>query len=104
MATDLFGQPIRLRYFECRLFGDGCANATTLTVRFGISRQQASADINEYQRIAGAALRYCASAKTYILDRRHKPKLVSEKNMQPYTTCVELLQILTDEKRPKNRH
>lgn len=102
MATDLFGRPVRLCYFEAILFTDGQANTSDLIDEFGISRQQASADIGEYLKIAGPVAAYCSSRKAYILDKRRKPTLMTQDSFPVFLASLRALQGLT--KAPKNRH
>lgn len=94
MSDALFGQAVRLRYLEAKLFTQGWVNTTTLKT-LGITRQQASADINEYQRIAGNALRYDESRKAYMLDSRFKPRLLTKAQLQVFADSVDLICILT---------
>lgn len=102
MASDLFGRPIRLCYFEAILFTDGQANTSDLIDEFGISRQQASSDIREYFRLAGLVAAYCSSRKAYILDKRRKPKLMTKDSFPVFLASLRALQDLT--KAPKKRH
>lgn len=95
MATDLFGRPVRLCYFEAVLFTDGRANTSDLIDEFGVSRQQASADINEYFKIAGPVAVYCATRKAYILDKRRKPKLMTKESFPVFLASLRALQDLT---------
>lgn len=95
MSSDLFGRPIRLCYFETVLFTEGRANTADLVDEFGISRPHASADINEYFRIAGPVAEYCASSKAYILNTRRKPALLARQSFPLFLASLRALQDLT---------
>jgi hypothetical protein len=56
----------RLEFIEFRLFWDGHVNRSDLIRVFGISAQQASADINRYGALAPQNLIYDKSAKSYV--------------------------------------
>ena len=47
----------RLEFIDFRLFWDGRFNRSDLSATFGISPQQASGDIAQYEKIAPANLR-----------------------------------------------
>lgn len=62
------GQAIRARleWLENRIFWVGELNRSDLVTRFGISPQQASADIKLYQDLAPRNLRYDTKRKLYV--------------------------------------
>ena len=63
----------RLRFIELRLYWEGTLNRGDLTERFGISTQQASADIALYQERARRNCEYDRAAKTYVARDTFKP-------------------------------
>ena len=68
----------RYRLIEIIALWEGKLNATHLTGYFGIGRQQASKDINDYLKgIAPGNLEYNASAKGYKPSANFQPKLTS---------------------------
>src|SRR5260370_379174 len=60
-----WGVQRRLEFIDFRLFWYGRFNRRALTDTFGISPQQASADIRLYQDIAGPNLAYDSAQKSY---------------------------------------
>ena len=56
----------RLEFIDFRLYWDGHVNRADLVRFFGISVQQASADIGQYQAAAGANIVYDKTAKAYV--------------------------------------
>ncbi|ANC90830.1 WYL domain-containing protein [Azospirillum humicireducens] len=56
----------RLEFIEFRLFWDGHANRADLTGMFGISIQQASADLRRYLAMAPGNMSYDTHAKAYV--------------------------------------
>lgn len=67
----------RLEFIEFRLFWDGAFNRKDLVDTFGISAQQASADIASYQEIGPENLSYDKAQKTYLRSDRFSPNLIS---------------------------
>ena len=61
-----WGVERRLEFIEFRLFWEGHVNRSDLIEAFGISVQQASADLNRYQGLAAANIFYDKSAKAYV--------------------------------------
>lgn len=61
-----WGVERRLEFIEFRLFWEGHVNRSDLMEAFGISVQQASADLNRYQGLAAANIFYDKSAKAYV--------------------------------------
>ncbi len=55
----------RLEFIDFRLFWDGRFNRSDMAKTFGISPQQASADVGQYQKIAPGNVTYDPSQKTY---------------------------------------
>lgn len=68
----------RLEFIDFRLFWDGRFNRSDLSATFGISAQQASADIAQYEKIAATNLRYDRAEKAYTRTDAFKPALVGE--------------------------
>ncbi len=68
----------RLEYIDFRLFWDGRFNRSELANAFGMSPQQASADIAEYQRLAGGNLAYDLNEKAYVRGPNFAPALIAE--------------------------
>ncbi len=62
----------RLAFLEQRLFWEGRVNRADLIERFGISINQASADLTRYQTLAPGNLVYDKSRKTYVAGPRFK--------------------------------
>lgn len=93
MAEASIGQPIRLAYLEARPFLDG-EFYTRKLMQFGFSRQSASADINEYLKKYGQIMNYCSSRKRFILDHRHKPKILKPEQLAAFAMHVESVYLL----------
>lgn len=68
----------RLEFIDFRLFWDGRFNRSDLADTFGISPQQASADIAQYEKIAGRNLRYDRAEKAYIRTEAFSPAFIGE--------------------------
>lgn len=68
----------RLEFIDFRLFWDGRFNRSDLSVTFGISAQQASADIAQYEKIAATNLRYDRAEKAYIRTENFAPAFIGE--------------------------
>ena len=68
----------RLEFIDFRLFWDGRFNRSDLAATFGISAQQASADIGHYEKIAAANLRYDRAEKAYIRTDDFAPAFIGE--------------------------
>ncbi|MCB8884016.1 WYL domain-containing protein [Acidisoma cellulosilytica] len=66
----------RLEFIDFRLFWDGRFNRRDLADTFGISAQQASADIALYTAQAPANLRYDPGARTYVRTSAYRPTLM----------------------------
>lgn len=94
MSSAIFGQPVRLRYLEARLFTDGHINATRLRKTFGTTRQQASTDIRDYLQLAGPLMRYNASKKSYVLNRRFTPKLMPREHHEALLHSVDTIRAI----------
>ena len=56
----------RLEFIDFRLFWDGRFNRSDMAETFGISSQQASADIAQYEQLAPCNLTYDRAEKAYI--------------------------------------
>lgn len=63
----------RLEFIEFRLFWEGSVRRTEIRKKFGVSMQQASADIAKYKESAPDNLRYDTSEKRYLAEPRFKP-------------------------------
>ncbi len=63
----------RLEFIEFRLFWEGSVRRTDIRKKFGVSMQQASADIAKYKETAPDNLRYDTSEKRYLAEPRFKP-------------------------------
>ncbi|HLV59844.1 MAG TPA: hypothetical protein VKY51_00415, partial [Fredinandcohnia sp.] len=63
----------RLEFIEFRLFWDGHVNRSDLMAAFGISINQASADLNRYLGMAPGNMVYDKSARTYVRGDRFEP-------------------------------
>ena len=83
-----FGKPIRLACLEARLFLDGEFYSRKL-MQFGYSRQSASSDINTYLKMHPGVMSYCPRRKRFILDGRHKPKLLRQEQLASFARYVE---------------
>lgn len=66
----------RLEMIEFRLHWEGRLNRRDLVESFGISTQQASADIARYDETAPGNLVYDRSTKTYVRGQRFRAKLI----------------------------
>lgn len=56
----------RLEFIEFRLVWEGRVNRADVAERFGVTVQQASADIQTYEALAPANIRYDRNAKTFV--------------------------------------
>lgn len=83
----------RLEFIDFRLFWDGRFNRSDMAETFGISTQQASADISQYEAIAPQNLRYDRTEKTYRRTDGFSPAFIGE-TIERY-----LLQIVAIENR-----
>lgn len=68
----------RLEFIDFRLFWDGRFNRSDLSATFGISAQQASADIAQYEKIASTNLRYDRAEKAYTRADAFAPAFIGE--------------------------
>lgn len=73
-----WGVQRRLEFIDFRLFWDGRFNRSDLSATFGISAQQASADISQYETIAPANLRYDRAGKAYVRTDDFTPAFIGE--------------------------
>ncbi len=73
-----WGVQRRLEFIDFRLFWDGRFNRSDLSATFGISAQQASSDIGQYEKIAPANLRYDRTAKAYIRSDDFAPAFIGQ--------------------------
>src|SRR5688572_6394184 len=73
-----WGVQRRLEFIDFRLFWDGRFNRRDLVETFGISAQQASADIAQYEAMAQANLAYDKAEKAYKRTVRFSPAFVGE--------------------------
>lgn len=70
-------QQKRLQFIELLALWEGKVNTNHLKSQFGISRQQASADLKEYIGLSPGILNYSSSLKTYLAAAVFKPKFIS---------------------------
>ena len=68
----------RLEFIDFRLFWDGRFNRSDLADTFGISAQQASADISQYEKLAARNLHYDRAAKAYTRTEAFSPAFIGE--------------------------
>jgi len=66
----------RLEFIDFRLFWDGRFNRKDLSETFGISPQQASADIAQYEQVAPNNLFYDGREKAYLRAAGYGPALI----------------------------
>lgn len=66
----------RLEFIEFRLFWTARLNRKDLVGTFGISAQQASADISTYERFAPMNLDYDSAQKSYLRAKGFTPRLI----------------------------
>jgi hypothetical protein len=71
-----WGVTKRLEFIDFRLFWDGAFNRKDLVDFFGISEQQASSDIAQYQTRAERNLRYDRSQKSFIRTEQFIPEFI----------------------------
>lgn len=71
-----WGVQRRLEFIDFRLFWDGRFNRRDLAETFGISAQQASADIALYNERAPGNLAYDSGLKAYLRSSDYEPKLL----------------------------
>lgn len=74
--TIRWGVQRRLEFIDFRLFWDGRFNRRDLAETFGISAQQASADIAQYIARAPGNLVYDSAQKAYLRASTYEPKLM----------------------------
>lgn len=82
-ASTRWGPERRLEFIDFRLLWDGKINRGELVDFFGISVQQASADLARYAELAPGNLLYDKSAKTYRAAAGFKP-LLARSDAQHY--------------------
>ena len=68
----------RLEFIDFRLFWDGRINRSDLTETFGISPQQASVDVGQYEKMAPNNLAYDRAEKTYRRTEDFTPARIGE--------------------------
>ena len=68
----------RLEFIDFRLFWDGRFNRSDMADTFGISVQQASVDIGQYEKIAPNNLAYDRVEKAYRRTERFAPAFIGE--------------------------
>ncbi len=68
-----WGVEQKLQFIEFRLFWEGHVNRGDLIDKFGISQNQASADLNRYIALAPDNMMYDKSGKTYVRSSSFKP-------------------------------
>lgn len=83
----------RLRFIEFRAFWDGRVNRRDLMEAFGISDPQASLDLRRYTERYPHALRYDASAKTYLPSTEFQPALLTGDLAEDYLIQLHTLEL-----------
>jgi hypothetical protein len=83
----------RLEFIDFRLFWHGRFNRSDMVAIFGMSAQQASADIAQYEKVAPSNLAYDRADKAYKRTERYVPAFIGE-TIERY-----LLQIVAIENR-----
>ena len=83
----------RLEFIDFRLFWDGRFNRRDMAETFGISAQQASVDIGQYEKIAPNNLAYDRAEKAYRRTEHFRPAFIGE------TVDQYLLQLIAIENR-----
>lgn len=81
METDeniRWGVQRRLEFIDFRLFWDGRFNRSDMVRTFGISSQQASTDISQYERLAPGNLAYDRAEKAYLRTAQFSPAFIGE--------------------------
>lgn len=68
----------RLEFIDFRLFWEGRFNRKALVDGFGISSQQASADIAQYEDLAPGNLAYDAGLKAYVRTQTYAPRFIGQ--------------------------
>ena len=68
----------RLEFIDFRLFWDGRFNRKDMAGTFGISPQQASVDIGQYEKIAPDNLSYDRTEKAYRRTEHFRPALIGK--------------------------
>ena len=63
----------RLEFIEARLVWEGRINRSDIRLRFGVTVQQATADLQLYEKIAPANLQYDRNAKTFVPGPHFQP-------------------------------
>lgn len=66
----------RLEFIDFRLFWEGRFNRKALADGFGISTQQASADIAQYEQLAPGNLVYDTGQKAYVRAASYEPRFI----------------------------
>ncbi|PZR83927.1 MAG: WYL domain-containing protein [Stutzerimonas stutzeri] len=81
------GVESRLEFIEFRLFWEGHVNRSDLVEAFGVSINQASADLNRYLGFAEANMVYDKSARTYVRSSSFNPRF-HEPNAGKYLSQI----------------
>ena len=68
----------RLEFIDFRLFWDGRFNRRDMAATFGISPQQASADVGQYERLAPHNVAYDRTEKAYRRTDRFEPAFIGD--------------------------
>ncbi|MFI4973075.1 MAG: helix-turn-helix transcriptional regulator [Caulobacterales bacterium] len=71
-----WGVQRRLEFIDFRLFWDGRFNRKDLALAFGISNQQASADVAQYEALAPGHLTYDPALKAYVRADGFRPRFI----------------------------
>ena len=71
-----WGVERRLEFIEFRLFWEGRVNRSDLIGTFGVSKNQASTDLNRYLEMAPSNMDYDKRVRAYLRTDRFKPKFL----------------------------
>ena len=86
-----WGVAQRLEFIEFRLFWEGYVNRSDLMEQFGLSVNQASADLNRYIGFAPDNMVYDKSARTYVRGLDFKAQFLEpDANRYPRAAAVTL--------------
>ena len=68
----------RLEFIDFRLFWEGRFNRKDMSTTFGISPQQASADVGQYEKIAPNNVAYDRAEKAYLRTAQFEPTFIGD--------------------------
>ena len=67
----------RLEFIEFRLVWEGRINRADVAKKFGVTVQQATGDLQAYERLAPNNLSYDRNAKTFVAGHHFEPVLIN---------------------------